>query len=594
MYSKQILLLVLIIFLASCTNPITDSDTGEGIKLYTLKNGSVLEPGSPVPVTLVYDESADNFDYLKISLYSDDGTLVSSKIIYRKDTENSRKNEIDLPENLSKGLYHLKFEAFRQEKPVFSSTSSFFSDRGLYRLDKVQSYPPNPAPEEKVYIAADFTAPAGTDPYFRWTIAGKTVLEGFSSKGAGRINWKTPASEGAYPLSVELFPFAPSDTVFESFVSAMLNESVIFVSESNRGRGGQFFPESSYLTLFHFRGEIRDTGYNASGNGYNYTIKGDPLPDIKGSVYGFRFTSDDALIIPAMALPLTRQGFLQPFTVKFRFLPDLSTMNDSAASDTGTTALLKIASEDKNFSLTVKNPDRNQYSVELTYGSRVFAEDVVLQHSSNNLVNMALSFYTERNHATLVWMVNGETLSRASIPFLPVIASPAGTTEIGGGYSSILYDEAGIYARDVNNAPAVDAGGFSDYLSETFRNDLLMAEGFDNMEMPFTFSTGGDVEFEAGFVKLPPGGWIVAGEKILLPDSSEISVIGKCTVIVRDKSGREVFSGNATDGVSVFALNNAAPGEYDIILANNSEREINLVDNIAVTRAVSGLAGNTP
>ncbi len=630
---KPFFLLLIVVFIISCAGP-ADSGLSDGeIKVLTIKDGSILEKGTALPVTLIYNESDYVFDYLNIFLYDDTGREVAANKIERNSIENNRKREIVLPENLGKGIYHVKFELYKSDKMIFSTITNFFNESSSYKLNNIQSYPPNPAPGEKVILIADFTIDPSSNPYFRWIIGKNTVFEGFYSEGANKYNWKTPAIEGAYSVTVELFPFKPEDKVFEKFSSAISTNSAVLVSESNRMISKELSPEISYSTLYHFRGDITDSGYIAQ-NKNNFEIVGNPLPDFKGGIYGYYFEKDKYIEIPSVIIPFSKDGVLHPFSIKIKFLCDYSKVADPAENS----AFFSSISESGNFNISLGQYDKTQYFCEIVSGSNKFTSKAFhAKGTSNSTINLTLSFYPSNNgiytgdtkilpvdntlynstalntslgnsvpaginspntetysnqsysanSCTVVWVINGETVACENIPFIPRLAENSGKTIIGGGIYPLLIDEAGIYSRNNEGKNSVDPYCFSSYNSEIFGSGLIFAEGFDYSLNLSPLKHDGSAIINSGMAFLKPGGWVCAGTKIPLSGNVEISITGSCAFVIRDLSGNDIFSRNITGMNESFIISNIASGNYDIFILNNDKNIIKSVDNILITRAHS-------
>jgi len=568
----------------SCAGPLDSNASGEAIQLFSIKNGSILETGAALPITLVYNESDYWFDYLNILIYDDSGTEIAADKIEKSYIGSNRKKEIILPENLEEGIYHAKFEIYSNGKAIFSTITNFFNEKSSYRINNIQSYPPNPAPGEKVLLIADFTANSSSDPYFRWLIGKNIVSEGFYSKGANKYNWTTPTIEGAYSITVELFPFKPLDKAFEKFSSAIFKTSSVIVSESNRIKSGEFLPETSYSTLFHFRGEIYDYGYLDAGNG-NFKVIGEPSPDFRGGTYGYYFEKDEYIEIPNIVIPFSKEGVLQPFSIKLKFIDDYSISSDLLQN----IPFFNSYYEDETFKISLGQDTRTNYFCEIVSGEKRFRSKAYRNiNTLNTILNLTVSFYPNSSSCTIVWIMNGETVSREDIPFLPVLINPAGLsgkTIIGSGSCPMLFDEAGVYTR-TDGKSSVAPFCFRDYNLEIFGKSLIFAEGFDYTENTSPLKNESAV-INNGLAVLKPGGWICAGAKISLSGNMEVNVsviTGKCSIAIRDQSGANVFSRDIKEGSENFIIDNITSGNYDIYILNNSETMSTFVDSVLITK----------
>ncbi|MCL2792918.1 MAG: hypothetical protein FWD87_07485 [Spirochaetaceae bacterium] len=580
MYLKYFSIILISSLIFSCTGPFNSNELDEDVTVFTIRNGSILEAGANLPVTLVYDEFEFGFDYLRIVLFDDEGKEIAVNQIARSQVGSNRRREILLPNNLEKGIYHVRFELFRNNRIVFSNITNFFYEDSSFRLNNTQSYPPNPAPGERVLFITDFTAPIGSDPYFRWIIGRNIVSEGFFSEGGNRFSWTTPSIEGAYSVSVELFPFKPLDKVFQRFNSAISSSSSVIVSESNRMRLGEFLPKESYSTLFHFRGEIYDSGYLAAGND-NLKVIGDPLPDFRGGVFGYHFNKNEFIEISNIVIPFSNEGVLQPFSIKLKFINDYSVSPDHSQNS----PFFSVFSEDESFRISLWQDSRVQYFSEIVSGANRFRSNALRNRDTlNSTLNLTVSFYPGRNSCTIVWMMNGETVARETIPFLPTLAVNQGKTTIGSGLFPMLFDEAGVFSRISSVGNSVAPFCFRDYNLDILGRSFIFAEGFDYLETLSPLKKESAV-VNNGLANISPGGWIRAGNDVRLSGNMEVNIVmgaGVCTFVIRNSSGVDIFSRNIISGSENFMIDNIASGNYDIYILNNNETRSTFVDSLLI------------
>lgn len=585
--------------LSSCSNPLETGTDMTNVQLHTVKNGSILEPNTPIPLTLIYEEATGNFDSVTITLFNNEGEELASDILSKNAAGNNKKTEIDLPTNLENGIYHINYTLLNKEKIVYSQITDFFIHDGVFKIDTIQSYPPDPALGEKVILVADYTSPAGSDPFFRWVIKDKTVKEELASEGGSKYNWKTVAVEGAYPITVELFPSAPSDSAFGKFSSALMRQYVIFVSKSNKIRTGEFYPASSYQTLFHFRGEIADEGYLASTLDQNtYIIKGNPVPDFGKGIYGYLFNPNDFMEIPKIVIPFSSQGEMASFSIKYRFLPDihnvLKNVTDNADADVTEASpippnvFFSAISSDNSFVLQLGNSAVGEYFYTFNNESGKFTYS---GDGQNRIINLTVSFYSDviNKKCTIVWMINGKTVEKKEINFIPVLRKTAGVTAIGSGFCPYLIDEVGIYTKNEEGNPAVSSSCFTDYNLEKFGSSLLFSEGFDYSSRENSFEKE-EIEIKDGQVVIHSGEEILAVEKVSLSGSMEFVVEGNCSIEVRNMEGKTVYASpsvlTSPDQKNTFSVN-LESGNYNIYLVNSGEQPINIVASLLAIKTAS-------
>jgi hypothetical protein len=431
------------------------------------------------------------------------------------------------------------------------------------------------------------------------------VFEGFYSEGANKYLWTAPVIDGAYSIAVELFPFKPSGVFSGNFASAITTSATVIVSESNRKINRGFYPDSSYLLLYHFLGDMKNSGYasieidsKAADNSIvDGILTGNPSPSFSGSVFGYYFKQNESLKAPLLAVPVSASGAILPFSIKLKFLPDYSYQaaeNDAAmdGKDAKQLPFFKIETDDRDFSISIGFSSYSNYYVDIISEQKNFTvESFYAAEKDNGVVNLNISFLPDKNFCDFIWIINGETIVKRKIPFLPKLDLITGKTTIGSGIYPVLYDEAGIYTKNKSNRNSADSYSFFDYNSEKFGDNLVLAEGFDYSN-EFSLLKLSSAEVKEGAVYLGRNGWICAGEKIYISGNIEVLIAGECTFVIKDEKGNEVFSRevvNTGNNRKSFIADNIVPGYYSVYLVNN-EASTKLVDNIFIAKTFADIA----
>ena len=586
MFIKKIVLLLIIFTLFSCADPAVLEDGSDSVMLYSVRDGGLLSYGSPLPVTLSFNEENGDFNTLEIFLYSDDGNMIASETVSKESFEKNVKREVVLPDNLEKGVYHVRFTLLSSGRITEEITRSFFYDKDLYRIINVKSFPPDPVPGEGFTLKTDYTAPEGSNPFFRWSVDGKVVGEGFADEKGNIVTLDSPLGEGIVPVVVEMLPYKPSDRYFKQFVSFFNAETSVFISEKNRQRLNELSGEDSYRILFHFRGDLSDSGFVLSedgGGNAEISVSGEPEPDFKNSIYGYSFTPSDSVTVPYMAFPF-RGSHLSMSTVRARFLPDYEKMffGDYVLSEY---PLLSTASSSGDFRVDIGVSGRNIYyaDIKAPYGSFRSTSEYFSYHG-NEITDLAVFFYPGLNSTDLVWVVNGVTLKKEKIPFSLSSSDTGGYTRIGGLYA--LLDEAGIYVRDSDGNDSVESTLFRDYMKKVYNGDFVFADGFDMNGSGDNYAEKGRGVFESGFLKLSPSSEILVCENIALSDPVEIRTEGEAVISVRDSRFNTVFKSSVSSDIPLHfdPSDYKSNGNFNIYLLNDKKREILEIDNILIIR----------
>ena len=583
MFIKRVFITVSIILLFSCADPSMFEESGDDISIYTVKNGGLQEFGESVNVTLEYGKESPEFDTLEISLFSDAGINLFTETVSAAAIESKKSRAVKLPDDIGKGLYHLKLSLLKSGTPVKNETRSFFYDNDLYSLEGVRSYPPDPVPGEKIILKADYTAPLSSNPWFRWTVGQKTVSEGFASQNGNIAALDSLLSSGVVPVFVEMFPFKPSDSGFDDFLSFFNSETAVFVSEKNRERSNEFIDNSNYSMLFHFRGEITDEGFSARNNpaNDNFSVKGRPDLDFRNSLYGYSFSREDSVTVPYIAYPF-KNSLLAPSTFRIRMLPDTDNI---LPGDLGVKEFpVFLSGNNEDFSAEIGLKGSSGFYISLISGSRSFkGECEYFSRQGTEIIDLAVNFYPGPNSVYLVWMVNGRTLKVEKIPFaVSVTGSMNGFSRIGG--ADMLIDEAGVYAAGNDGDPSVDSTLFSSIMENKYNGDFAAAAGFDESVNKNISSGTGGFRYENGYLYLDPESSAAVFEDIEFNKPVEIKTGGKALLIIKDSSGNIVMESHVSEKNSVN-FDSSLYGDnsiFDVFLANDSRNEILEIDNILI------------
>ena len=165
---------------------------------------------------------------------------------------------------------------------------------------------------------ADVDISGAGDPYIRWTASGKVIAEGRIADGTELVSWTVPDTEGVYAVLAELFPFPPGTKDDFSFLAPERFRIEAFVSADPGPVRGEFTPDSSYSTVFHFRG-TRDTEGFAEISAV--ILEGTPGLAVESGLFGYRFAAEDAIKVTAAdaVLPVVR-GQAGPCTIELKGL----------------------------------------------------------------------------------------------------------------------------------------------------------------------------------------------------------------------------------------------------------------------------------
>jgi hypothetical protein len=241
------------------------------------------------------------------------------------------QNFYDLPsltfgDDLPFGFYTIVFEVRAANGAVLNSIEkpAFYLASNRLAIEEIVSYLPGVSsaarivpPGEKIILEAKILA-EGVAPYIIWYEGKNIISEGYKADGADRIFWSSPAQTGFQNISVEVFPFNPSQT---PGMRGLTHDVSLPVSQRH-GRDGYFAPYSNQLSrwykLWGNLTDTRDPGNTASAliPADDTEIQWQPVSD----TYGLKAGPVNVYKIPGSFFKYIRQNEGSG-EIRFRFSP---------------------------------------------------------------------------------------------------------------------------------------------------------------------------------------------------------------------------------------------------------------------------------
>jgi hypothetical protein len=491
------------------------------VTIDTLASGSVVSDSAQIPVQLIYSASfkQDNKtpDSMQIKLLAADGTEIRTFAIGADALASQDKFSIDLP-SLDTGLYTLNLTVLKGGKVLQEKQVQFFHVKGSYSVSGISTYPSTFYPGSSGLLQAHVDVPSGADPYLRWTMNDKTFAEGRLSGGLDQVMFRAPETDGAYNVTVELFPMAPVSSTGFPFSSSIKQTTEVFVSKTKTaGSAHELGPAESYYSLFHFRGDYRDVGYRVgmkNGGAAPAVQVGQPDLRISGSIFGYHLDGSSGFRVADVILPFAGNR-LSPFSLTMRAMADRPELNRNIFSATSTDGSFHFAVRTDSDGIVVADLTDNGQSVTISSGQAIFV--------SGDPVLFSVSVSPGVNSTQFLWFKNGQPVSvaTASVAFRAVDTANNSWTPVPGvsligapdrngtsdGFSGIL-DEFGVYFRDSSLRPATDNAIFETVMATKYGTALVYAKGFEGLYLPDGVETTGPVAVKSGDLVLGPGGAI--------------------------------------------------------------------------------------
>ncbi len=534
------------------------------VKIDTIQSGSVVSGNADIPVRLVYSSSYSRSnggpDNMQIKLQTPDGTDVRTFAIGQSALSSQDSFTLNFPD-LPAGFYTLVLTLYEQGKVLQEQKVEFFRVQGNFRFTGISSFPSSFYPGSAGLLQAHVDVPAGTDPYLRWTMNEKTIAAGLLSSGTDQVLVRAPDVEGAYNVTVEMFPAAPVGKDGFPFTSSIKQSTELFVSKTQNVGEHELGPEASYYSLFHFRGDYRDEGERIRLPGVNSSpAQAIGVPDLRisGSIFGYHLDGSSGFGVNEVLLPFAGSR-LSPFSVTIRAMADIAETNRT---------LFSTASADGSFSFTLRTDGTGFVVADIfANGTKATADSGQIVFTPGEAVLFNVSVAPGQTSTQLLWFKDGAPLGASSVPVgfgtYPSAPSPwkilTGSSTIGvasngssdhgseTGFVGIL-DEFGIYFRDASLRPSTDNRIFRSAMSATFGEALDYAEGFEGLFLPDGVTTQGRVTAGSGELVLSPGSSVIFPRFLFQHEDLIVELtLDKATT---DENGRISFTAVSLESTS--------------------------------------------
>jgi hypothetical protein len=402
---------------------------------------------------------------------------------------------LSLPAQMIPGAYIIDCVVSSSDGKVLQKSNFVvFVGTGMPALSTVLAYPPSTEPGSSFLLAAVVVkagGPAGCDPWIKWSRGGTVFAQGLLSAGLDRVVWTAPLAEGAYALSVDVYPCAPPDASGFAFASSAHQDIKAMVRMPAGGSTDEFSAPLRFYSLLRFSGNFDDTGTRLRAS--QPSELGSPRMDVYSGGFGYRFGATAGLRIPGL-LPPSNGGAILPLALLFRVAPD---GRDGR--------LIHFASEDDSFAMDLGLQNGHPYVETFVNGQGW--RSVAYSAVPEGPLTLAAALSPENGRLEIVWIADGE---RLFAPSLPLVSVPQkGGATIGGSLSL-----AGVYG-----AFGLISGSSLPPLyrleeMRRWRGDLVWAEGFENDELPEGSTTYGSVSFSSHGLALGPMAGVKFGRQI--------------------------------------------------------------------------------
>ncbi|RKX75738.1 MAG: hypothetical protein DRP87_13835 [Spirochaetes bacterium] len=504
-YCIKILTVFFVFLIFSCGQAgllVQDQSQEDAVNIKTLNEGSIVTKNSQIPLSIENFDSTLSPDRLEIKLLSSEGEELGTETIEGEDLKNDSLPSITLPQ-LETDLYILRFTLYKDNEIITEKEVKIFYTNEIFNVLGITSYPPVITSNTKAVLYAHLDIPEESSSYLRWSMGKELIAEGYVSDGFDKILWNAPAEEGVYSIKVELFPVGPEEDITFNFSSPRMLTTKIFVTKKESYSKNEFSPDNEYYSVFHFRGDVEDTGMRKKTGATE--LVGNPELTVRGNLFGYYLNGTNGFHIPSIILP-EKEGALGPFSLMMRLQIDGIQKNRS---------FFNVTSADNNFTFSLRTDQQGLPMVRITQEAQNIESycaeypDRVEELFNGDTHTLTLSVVPEEKTIQFLWFVDGLMVGSEEKPYAPKTFPQNGYSLIGGeeGFIGII-DEFGIYYRDVRKRSATRSDIYLQAMKARYGRELIYAEGFDGMYMPEDVLLTGEAEIGLGKIILNSKGAI--------------------------------------------------------------------------------------
>ncbi len=544
-------LLLFSLFFSSCGQegpfmPVSNMENAVTLNV-SVSPGKIVDPDTEgsIGISLTYDDNRVLPAKMEIALLDKNDAVVGTPVVLEGADLDGELPAVDTT-SLKDGLYKIRLRVYDAGGQIIKeSLTPFFDSRIHIQIEGVDVYPPEFSPGSSGLIFPKVDAPGTV--WVRWSLGDTILSEGTLASYHSGLVWNAPRQEGVYTVKMEVFPFAPPDSVSYTFSSSLSATVQVFVTNAVTPDIYDLSPENSYTTLLNLNGNLVDEGVFKSS-----TVRiGDPSLILDDGGFGYRFTSGDGIVIDSDTLPVS-DGVLSPFSTIFRFkVQDLQ--------------------EDKYF-LRITGGGSDLFSVKTDASGRLVAllkqPSGVTEVSSGidprMISELTLSVVPSKDTIRFLWYGDGELLRSDSFAYVPVALpdSHTGTTVLGGekGFSGFI-DYFGIFFRDNEGLFSTDDGVYRRFVMRSGDVDSSdIVEGFDGLYVPpaiAALNSGNNAVIVAG------GNLVIApgGTAVVMKTGSDFSGLKIKIETAAGQENAEILFGILKNGESVGTAEMAFPSK---------------------------------
>ncbi len=502
---RFVIILTSLVLFASCSDSFLGTGTDKSfseIRIKSLRPWGTLKNNQSVTFSIVSPGGGDVPDNLEIYLYNSAG----ENIMKLENATFSLNSDLSLNPftSIPTGQYKLEFRVFSGTTLLTTKDIIFFYTNSDFIVKGIESFPSGIYPGAHVLLKSSLQIPAQADPFLRWTMNDKVIAKGKYSDGKSKIIWTAPEDEGVYTIRLELFPVQPLGTDDFASDSDTYMDVELFVSNLQTPSKLKLLPDSSYYSLFHFDGNLTDSGFgikqaqSKNQDKLKALLVGSPELVTKDDDFGYTMSRTAGFIVPYCIFPVDK-GYLSPFTL---------TLGLDLEKDQNDKTLFKYVSDDNSFNISIVTDGVSNLSALLTFNGQVISlpSEINLSTVEKRFI-LSLSLIPSLTDMTAIWYLDGIRMNKTvALMNGDGAIGEKGTLTIGGdlGAEGVIY-ELGTFYKDAKGRTTVDPSLYKSAMEQKYQSAFVYAEGFESLYIPESVKITGRAWMEADALSFESG-----------------------------------------------------------------------------------------
>lgn len=314
-----------VILLTACGDSLFSTlDDPREVELETVVSGAILRPGDEISLQLIYgDDTVQPVTSMSLELRNTDGSVVQALDYNATMLTASELAPLALDDH-PHGVYRLVVEVWRNGSELINTERQVFLTAEPPVITGMTIFPSRLSREASAVALAEITGNGSQRPYLRWSMAQRSVSEGYLADGFDRAVFPGGSATGAYTIRLEVFPWGPEEGVHTDLGTTIVQTGDVIVREEDSSRIHQLV-EDGVLVHYSFAGHLRSSippGPDMDGDLTARAGEGAFL-DVVDQRLGYRLRDAATITIPATAFPARAETSTE-LDVRYKRIADTS------------------------------------------------------------------------------------------------------------------------------------------------------------------------------------------------------------------------------------------------------------------------------